>query len=128
MFRREPRAKLTFPRALGILAVVIALSSMLSLLYKSLGPLLIPVVIYALVLAGMAISAQLAELGNPLAAIGALFFVASDAMLAIAKFRSPFTASDALIWITYYLAQFLIYLGVARYNLPTKFPVVTAMR
>jgi uncharacterized membrane protein YhhN len=120
MFRREPRAKLTFPRALGILAVVIALSSMLSLLYKSLGPLLIPVVVYALVLATMAISARLAELGNPLAASGALFFVASDAMLAIAKFRSPFFASAALIWITYYLAQLLIYLGVARHNSQTR--------
>jgi uncharacterized membrane protein YhhN len=114
VFWREPRAKLTFPRVLGILAVIVALSSMLSLLYTSLGPLLIPVVIYALVLATMAISAQLAKLGNPLAAIGALFFVASDAMLAIAKFRAPFTGNSELIWITYYVAQFLIYRGVAR--------------
>jgi uncharacterized membrane protein YhhN len=116
MFRRKPRANLTFPRALGILAVIVALSSMLSLLYKSLGPLLVPVVIYALVLATMAISAQLAQLGNSLAAVGALFFVASDAMLAVGKFRSPFPASFALIWVSYYLAQLLIYLGVARYT------------
>jgi len=34
----------------------------------------------------MAISAILVDLGNPLAAIGALCFVASDAMLAISKF------------------------------------------
>ncbi|HVP56188.1 MAG TPA: lysoplasmalogenase [Candidatus Eisenbacteria bacterium] len=101
-------------RALGIAAVLIALAAVLGVLRNSLGPLLIPVVVYALVLAGMAISAQLAELGNPLAAVGALFFVASDAMLAIAKFRQPFLGSATLIWIAYYLAQFLILLGVGR--------------
>ena len=114
MFRRAPRAKLHSVRALGVLAVIVALSSMLALLYRSLGPLLVPVVIYSVVLAAMAISAQLAELGNTLAAIGALFFLASDAMLAISKFRAPFTAGSELIWITYYVAQFLIYRGVAR--------------
>ena len=114
MFWRLVRAKLTPPRALAILAVIVALSSMLSLLYRSLGPLLVPVFVYAIVLAGMAISAQLAQLGNPLAAIGALFFVASDAMLAISKFHSPFAGNSELIWLTYYLAQFLICLGVAR--------------
>ena len=76
--------------------------------------LLIPVIAYALVLGAMAISAILADLGNPLAAIGALCFVASDAMLAISKFRSPFPGHEPLIWITYYLAQLFIFLGVAR--------------
>jgi len=55
------------------------------------------VVGYALVLAGMGISAMLADLGNPLAAIGALFFVASDAMLAISKFHAPFPCKEPLI-------------------------------
>jgi uncharacterized membrane protein YhhN len=73
-------------RALGILAVLIALGSVLVLLRNSLGPLLIPVLTYAVVLSAMAISAILVDLGNPLAAIGALCFVASDAMLAISKF------------------------------------------
>ena len=103
-------------RALGIASIVIALGSVLGVLRNSLGPLLVPVVAYALVLAGMAISAMLAELGNPLAAIGALSFVASDAMLAISKFRGPFPGKEPLIWITYYLAQLLIFLGVARRN------------
>ena len=84
-------------------------------LAASLGPLLVPVIVYALVLAVMASSALLAELGNPLAAIGALLFVASDAMLAIAKFRGPFAGHDPLIWITYYLAQALIFLAVERH-------------
>lgn len=101
-------------RWLGVLVVVIALGAVLGTLRNSLGPLLLPVVAYALVLAGMAISAQLSELGNPLAALGALCFVASDAMLAIGKFSGSFPGHEPLVWITYYLAQLLIFLGIAR--------------
>ena len=117
MFRRFlPRnwARHSVLRELAVMAVLGTLGLVLALLQHSLGPLLIPVVVYALVLAAMAISALLAEMGNPLAAIGALCFVASDAMLAIAKFRGPFTGHEPLIWITYYLAQLLIFLGVRR--------------
>jgi uncharacterized membrane protein YhhN len=99
-------------RTLGIVVVLITLGSLLGVLRDSLGPLLIPVVIYALVLAGMGISAMLADLGNPLAAVGALLFIASDAMLAISKFRGPFPGHEPLIWITYYAAQLLILCGV----------------
>ena len=108
---RTPSARTV--RLPAIAAVLVALVWVLGVLRNSLGPLLVPVVAYAIVLAGMAISAQFAELDNPLAAIGALCFVASDAMLAISKFRGPFAGSGPLIWITYYLAQVLIFLGVA---------------
>jgi len=101
-------------RELGVMAVIATLGIVLATLQHSLGPLLIPVIVYALVLAAMAISALLAEMGNPLAAIGALCFVASDAMLAISKFRRPFAGHGPLIWVTYYLAQLFIVLGVAR--------------
>ena len=107
-------------RELGVMAVLVTLGLVLAMLHSSLGPLLIPVVIYALVLASMAISALLAELGNPLAAIGALCFVASDAMLAISKFRGPFAEQGPLIWISYYLAQLLIFLGVARRSMDAR--------
>jgi uncharacterized membrane protein YhhN len=113
MFRRFPRSHNSL-RVAAILAVVATLICVLAVLRDSLGPLRIPVVIYALVLATMAISAILADLGNPLAAVGALCFVASDAMLAFAKFHAPFPASSVLIWLTYYAAQLLIFLGVTR--------------
>lgn len=106
--------KTGWARWLGVLVVVIVLGAVLGALRNSRGPLLIPVVVYALVLAAMAISAQFTELGNSLAALGALCFVASDAMLAIGKFRGPFSGQEPLIWITYYLAQLLIFVGVAR--------------
>ena len=113
-YRTRDWRKLGPSRTLGVMAILIALGSVLGALRHSLGPLLIAVVAYALALCGMGISAMLAELGNPLAAIGALLFVASDATLAISKFRGPFPGHEPLIWTTYYLAQLFIFLGVAR--------------
>jgi uncharacterized membrane protein YhhN len=112
--QRSTRKQNQLGRSLAILAVVATLICVLGVLHGSLGPLLVPVVVYSLVLATMAISAILTDLGDPLAAVGALCFIASDAMLALAKFNAPFPASSALIWITYYAAQLLIFLGVAR--------------
>jgi len=101
-------------RLLGVLTIVVVLGSMLGILRHSLGPLLLPVVVYSLVLSGMGISAMLADLGTPLAGFGALLFIASDAMIAINRFRGPFPGNEQLIWITYYSAQFLILRGVER--------------
>jgi uncharacterized membrane protein YhhN len=109
-FKRGPAGAF---RKVAIGAIVLAVVSLLLLLWNSLGPLRIPVVVYALVLAGMAIAANLAELDRPWAAIGALLFVGSDAMIAISKFRAPFAGSETLIWTTYYLAQLLILWGVS---------------
>jgi len=103
-------------RIVGIAVIPIVLGLVLGVLRHSLGSLLIPVAAYALVLAVMAISAMLADLGNPLAAIGALFFVTSDALLAISKFHGRFQAGSPLIWITYYIAQVLIVFGIERWR------------
>jgi len=96
----------------GVVIILIAVAVMLGMLRQSLGSMLVPVVVYALALSAMGISAMLADLGSPLAAVGALLFISSDAMLAVNKFRQPFPRSEPLIWITYYLAQFLIVRGV----------------
>ena len=103
-------------RVWGVLAILTALGSVLGILHPSLGSMLIPVVVYSLVLCGMGISAMLADLGSPLAGLGALLFIASDAMIAIDKFRGPFPGNEQLIWITYYSAQFLILRGVERHH------------
>jgi len=116
MFRKYRLAMWWKPgplRLLGVLTILVVLGSMLEVLRHSLGPLLIPVVFYSLVLSGMGISAMLADLDTPLAGIGALLFISSDAMLAISKFRGPFAGSGPLIWITYYSAQLVILLGFA---------------
>jgi uncharacterized membrane protein YhhN len=98
-------------RVSSLLAILLALGKVLAILWASLGSLKIPVVLYALVLCGMVISAVLADLGSPLAVIGALFFIASDSMLAVSRFRAPFLGSTQLIWVTYYLAQVFILRG-----------------
>lgn len=43
-----------------------------------------------------------------LAAIGAIFFMISDALLALDRFRRPIPASAFLVLLAYYLAQWLI--------------------
>jgi uncharacterized membrane protein YhhN len=101
-------------RVWGVLAILVACGSVLAILQQSLGSMLIPVVVYSLVLCAMGISAMLADLGTPLAGCGALLFIASDAMLAINKFRGVFPGNEHFIWITYYSAQFLILRGVER--------------
>jgi uncharacterized membrane protein YhhN len=106
--------KLSSPRVWGVLAILIALGSILGILWQSLGSMLIPVLVYSLVLSCMGISAMLTDLGTPLAGFGGLLFIASDAMIALNRFRSSFPGHEQLIWITYYLAQFLILLGVER--------------
>ncbi|WP_043199142.1 lysoplasmalogenase [Pseudomonas putida] len=70
-----------------------------------LGPLLIPVALYAL-----AISAMLwrALACGGLAAIGAGLFVLSDSLIGIDRFVSPFAAAPYLIILTYWLGQWAI--------------------
>jgi len=101
-------------RVWGVLAILVMLGSVLGILQQSLGSMLIPVVVYSLALCCMGISAMLADLGTPLASFGALLFIASDALVAITKFRGPFPGKEQVIWITYYSAQFLILRGVER--------------
>lgn len=104
-FRRDPG------RIAAAVAILLAMGGVLILLFPNLGPLLVPVVVYAGVLCSMGISAQMAGLNNSYAAIGALLFIASDASIAIAKFHDAFSGDRPFIWITYYLAQWLILRG-----------------
>jgi uncharacterized membrane protein YhhN len=92
--------------------IVVALGGMLVFLCHSLGPMLLPVAVYSLVLSAMGISAMLADLGTPLAAMGALLFIASDAMLATSRFHGAFPGDNQFIWIAYYLAQLFLLRGV----------------
>ncbi len=77
----------------------------------------LPVLLYVLVLLSMAAQAgaramRLSDPASLLAAAGAALFVASDALLAIDRFRTPFRSSRAAVLSTYFLAQWLIALSV----------------
>ena len=98
-------------RRFSIALVIAVLWFLLSRLWPSLGPMRLPVVIYAVTLSAMVVVAQLSRFPTPVS-LGALCFLASDAMLAISHFAHPFPASPPLIWITYYAAQFAICFGV----------------
>ena len=113
-YRRPIWWKPNWARVCGVLTILVVLGSVLGVLHRSLGSMLVPVVIYSLVLSCMGISAILADLGTPLAGFGALLFIASDAMIAISKFRGSFLGNEQLIWTTYYSAQLLILRGVER--------------
>jgi uncharacterized membrane protein YhhN len=82
-------------------------------LYRSAGKLRIAVLVYSLAILAMAWLAleRLQQIGGPgplLAASGALFFVASDCVLAWNRFVGKLPAAQILILGTYYVAQLLI--------------------
>lgn len=62
-----------------------------------------PVVAY-LVVIGTMLAVAVAS-GNPVAAVGAALFVASDSMIAWSRFVADFEAAPVAIMVTYHLAQ-----------------------
>ncbi|MEN8642708.1 lysoplasmalogenase [Pseudomonas sichuanensis] len=76
-----------------------------------LGPLLIPVALYALAI-GCMLWRALACGG--VAALGACAFVFSDSLIGIDRFVSPFAAAQYLIILLYWLGQWLIAASVIR--------------
>jgi uncharacterized membrane protein YhhN len=70
-----------------------------------------PVGVYALVLGTMAALAQVTGRGRPWVALGALAYVASDALLALHLFGGSVPAGRALVWPLYWGGQAAIALG-----------------
>jgi uncharacterized membrane protein YhhN len=68
------------------------------------------IVVMAALAAGRAIAH--CSIGTLSAAIGALLFLASDAVLAVNRFRRPFRAAQAVILSTYFTGQLLIALSI----------------
>ncbi len=89
------------------------------LLFPHLGPLKIPVIIYATVLCSMLLSSiHVYRKVNTAAAryylLGAAFFVVSDSLLAINKFYQPIPEAGILIMLTYCMAQYGIVMGFVK--------------
>jgi uncharacterized membrane protein YhhN len=87
-----------------------------AILRPHLGPLLVPVLAYMLVILAMGWRAieyarQEPTAGPLAAALGALLFVVSDSALALNRFARPFRAAQALVLGTYFAAQWLIALS-----------------
>lgn len=105
-----------FPLVMLALAVIAAL--ILRYLWSGLSSALqLPVALYVgtiTLMAALAVGRALRELspGTLLAAIGAVLFMASDATLAVNRFRRPFRLAPAAVLGTYFAAQLLIALSV----------------
>ncbi len=96
-------------------------TSLITILYPHLQRLLVPVCVYGLAISIMLLIAlHLCYIKKKFAgrqiAVGAGFFVISDACLAINKFYQPIPYSAVIIMSTYALAQFLIVNGILAYN------------
>ncbi len=85
----------------------------LALLGPHTGALLVPVALYGLVLAGMAVTAAW---HGPLVAVGGALFVVSDSVLGLGRFLPgyDFAVHGLVVMSTYLAAQGLIAVGVLR--------------
>lgn len=97
------------------LAAAIAVYGAVMLIWMrpGMGELAIPVTIYNGIILVMAICAA-AGRAPALALAGALLFVVSDSFIGAREFRDAFLWSGPVIWITYYLAQLFLTLGLSR--------------
>lgn len=103
------------------LPIILAGTGLVVILYPSLGGLTIPVMIYALVLTVMVLQALYrfgftSKRSFALVFIGALFFMASDSLLAINKFLEPIPFASLSIMFTYITAQYLIVEGTIAHH------------
>lgn len=83
------------------------------LLLPSLGKLMAPVALYIAMITQMAWAAgefwlTTQSMIGMVAFAGAVMFMVSDTVLAVNRFRGPFTSATAIVMTTYYLAQALI--------------------
>lgn len=110
---RTNRVSFLKRRPVMLLAVGVFVFELLHILWPGLGELRAAVTVYAIVIGAMLCCAlwQYGKVSDAAAfrlMAGAMLFVLSDAMLAIARFRAPFPAAGTAIMATYCLAQFLI--------------------
>jgi uncharacterized membrane protein YhhN len=106
---------------IGILAIFSYFVFMIDTLFPKLGPLKIPVLVYAIVITTMLFFAFKGSLkwavpANNYILIGAIVFVSSDSILAFNKFYAPIAHASFYIMATYCMAQYLIVAGILKLN------------
>jgi uncharacterized membrane protein YhhN len=106
---------------LGIFLILGYFTFMIFTLFPKLGPLKIPVLVYAIVITTMLFFAFKGSLkwsipANKYIFIGAIVFVSSDSVLAFNKFYTPIEHASFYIMATYCLAQYLIVKGILKLN------------
>src|SRR5690606_13651346 len=103
-----------FPSKPALAGALAAAAAMYAFLFTSLDAVLkVAVACYAVVIALMAAQAigravVLRDAASAGVAIGAVFFMLSDSLLAINRFALPFAGAQFWVLATYYVAQVLI--------------------
>ena len=88
----------------------------------NLGSMLIPVIAYSVVLTLMATSAMFSRFPVKLVGTGAILFLISDSILGAQTFLDVNLGGSLSVWVTYYLGQLFLALGVMLYDeRPTHF-------
>jgi len=92
---------------------------LMATLWEGLGPMKGPVLVYAAVILGMLAAAadryrKVNRSSYALVLAGAVLFVASDSLIAVNRFATPFAGARIAIMATYITAQSLIVLGCIR--------------
>lgn len=82
------------------------------------GEMRIPVLAYLVVIAVMGLSANTSHIRG--ATIGAAIFIFSDSIIAVNRFVLPIPASDWLIMVSYYLAQFFLVTSVVKHKISER--------
>jgi uncharacterized membrane protein YhhN len=101
--------------------IILAGTGLVVILFPTLGGLKLPVLVYAIVIMVMAMTA-LFRYGRTntesfwLVFGGAILFMLSDSLLAMNKFYSPIPYGGFLVMLTYSAAQFLIVKGIIRHR------------
>ena len=124
----EPDRKLT-GKAKGYLTIVIFCTlALLSVVFFKIAPdapagiIRIGVCIYACLICTMMVMALLQR--SSLFALGALFFVFSDFILAWNKFVEPVPHRDYLVLVTYFLAQWLLFIRSTKYRVAPEMRIL----
>ena len=124
----EPDRKLT-GKAKGYLTIVIFCTlALLSVVFFKIAPdapagiIRIGVCIYACLICTMMVMALLQR--SSLFALGALFFVFSDFILAWNKFVEPVPYRNYLVLVTYFLAQWLLFIRSTKYRVAPEMRIL----
>jgi uncharacterized membrane protein YhhN len=118
-------------RPIMLIAVMAYLVEFMYILWPTLGPMRIPVLIYGITISTMLSAAlwQYQKLENKTAMffiIGATLFVTSDSLLALNMFKESFSMAGVSIMSTYILAQLFIVLGAIRVQVHSPSASITA--
>jgi uncharacterized membrane protein YhhN len=118
-FSTEGANTITLRRPFLLLPVIVYGVVLIGYLYKNLGDMRLPVIIYAFVILTMLSSAldryhKVNRISYIMVLTGAVMFVLSDSMIAINRFSVAIPSARILIMSTYVVAQYLIITGYIR--------------